>query len=412
MGRGLGLTFDFPTEVIQEGKVKVVVPQLKAFVKEPWEYAPSKAPVFYNPKMEFNRDLAVIVLQAYQNMVRRELSVCEPLASCGIRGIRFAKEVKGVGKVVINDINPKAAKLAEFNVKSNKLAGKVSVVNSDANLLLTRYAAPYRRFDFIDIDPFGAPVPYIDSAVRAVKNGGMIALTATDLAPLCGVHSKACVRKYGGKPLRTEYCHELAVRLLAGCLVTTAAKHDIGVIVLFSYSIYNHVRVYAVTHHGAKQADSSIQKMGYILHCFNCFHRETAKGLISTLKRQCDECGSKISVAGPLWLGQLWNEEFFALMQKIAEEKKLKNQKRILKFLSLIEDEISAPPTFYVVDKICDRLGLSVPSVAGTIETLKKAGFKAVRTHFNSKAFRTDASAKVIREIIIGLSSSQGSRSR
>ena len=43
---------DFPTEIIEEGKVRVLVPKLKAFVRSPSEYAPSKAPVFYNPVME------------------------------------------------------------------------------------------------------------------------------------------------------------------------------------------------------------------------------------------------------------------------------------------------------------------------------------------------------------------------
>ena len=96
---------DFPTEIIQEGKVKVLVPKLRAFVKSPSEYAPSKAPVFYNPVMELNRDIAVLALQAYQRTLDREISVCEPLAGCGIRGIRFATEVEGVERVVINHGN-------------------------------------------------------------------------------------------------------------------------------------------------------------------------------------------------------------------------------------------------------------------------------------------------------------------
>jgi tRNA G26 N,N-dimethylase Trm1 len=57
---------------LRKGAVKVLVPKLEAFVKEPWEYAPSKAPVFYNPVMELNRDIAVLALQAYQRMVNRE----------------------------------------------------------------------------------------------------------------------------------------------------------------------------------------------------------------------------------------------------------------------------------------------------------------------------------------------------
>ena len=58
------LSFGFPTEIITEGKVKVVVPKLSAYMKKRSDYAPSKAPVFYNPVMELNRDFVVLALQA------------------------------------------------------------------------------------------------------------------------------------------------------------------------------------------------------------------------------------------------------------------------------------------------------------------------------------------------------------
>ena len=99
------LKFSFPIEAIAEGTVEVAVPRLEAFVKAPSDYAPSKAPVFYNPVMELNRDVAVLALQAYQRWSGRELRVCEPLTGCGVRGIRVAKEVDGLAKVIVNDIN-------------------------------------------------------------------------------------------------------------------------------------------------------------------------------------------------------------------------------------------------------------------------------------------------------------------
>ncbi|RJS68315.1 tRNA (guanine(10)-N(2))-dimethyltransferase, partial [Candidatus Bathyarchaeota archaeon] len=334
-----------------------MVPKLKAFVKSPSEYAPSKAPVFYNPVMELNRDIAVLALQAYQRTVNREISVCEPLAGCGVRGTRFAVEVDGVKKVVMNDINEKAFKLASYNVEMNKLDKRVLVRNEDANFLLSSYGAPRKRFDAIDIDPFGSPTPYIDSAVRALRSGGLLALTATDMAPLCGVYPKACIRKYGGKPLRTEYCHEIAVRLLAGCLATTAAKHDMGVDILFSQSTDHYIRLYAKIEHGAKKADRTLQNMGYILHCFKCFHRETVKGLLlSEHHGKCGECGSKLDVAGPLWLGKIFDKHFCGLMEREAEGKKLRFKRRIWKILALTREESEAPVTYYVLDKICDAL--------------------------------------------------------
>jgi len=401
------LSFDFPTEFVKEGAVKVSVPRLETFVKEPWEYAPSKAPVFYNPLMEFNRDLAVLAVQTYQRMVKREISACEPLTGCGIRGVRLAREVEGINKVVMNDISPEAAKLAQFNVKKNELTKQVEVSNEDANLLLSKYAAPRRRFDYVDIDPFGSPAPYLDSAVRALRKGGLLALTATDMAPLCGVHPQACMRKYGGKPLRTEYCHELALRLLIGCIAMAATKHDVGIRVVFSYSDYNHVRAYVILSYGAKEADKNIRAMGYVLHCFECFHRETSKGIVPFLEGNCPECGSRLHVAGPLWLGELLDERFCVQMKKEAKNRNLRLEDKISKMLYLIIEESKAPVTYYVIDKICDKFNLSIPSLSEIIDELRKLGFQAVVTHFTAKAIRTNASAKVVKEVVSRLSFSR-----
>jgi len=208
---------DFPSETISEGKVKALVPKLEAFKKQPCDYAPSKAPVFYNPVMELNRDVSVLAFQAYQRLCKREISICDPLTGSGIRGIRFAAEIQGIKKVVISDINERSFKLALHNVHLNKLEDRITVQHKDANCLLSCHGAPHRRFDIVDVDPFGSPVPYLDSAVRALRNKGLLAVTATDLAPLCGIHAKACIRKYGGKPLRTEYCHELGLRSHCRC---------------------------------------------------------------------------------------------------------------------------------------------------------------------------------------------------
>jgi len=401
------LSFAFPTETVKEGMISVLVPRLKTFVKEPWEHAPSKAPVFYNPRMELNRDLAVLALQTYQRMAKRKLSACEPLTGCGVRSIRLAREVEGVQKVVINDINPEAAKLAQFNVEKNRVARQVEVLNEDANLLLSKYAAPRKRFDYVDVDPFGSPALYMDSAVRALRNGGLLALTATDMAPLCGVHPKACIRKYGGKPLRSEYCHELALRLLIGCLAMTAAKHDVGIRIVFSYSAYNHVRTYALLSYGAKEADKNARSVGYILHCFECFHREAIKGIVPLLKRNCPECSSRLHAAGPLWLGELWDERFCVQMQSEAKKRNIRRRGEILRLLSLAAKESEAPITYYVVDKLCDRFRLRIPGMSKIVRELRKTGFHAVRTHFNTKAVRTGAPANVMREIITNLVSSE-----
>ena len=395
--------FDFATEIIKEGDVSAIVPRLEAYVTDPSEYAPSKAPVFYNPLMELNRDLAVLALQAYQKIKEKRLMVCEPLAGCGIRGLRLAAEVGGVQKVILNDINPKAAKLAQYNSEFNKRTKQVFVLNEDANLLLSRYAAPRKRFHFIDVDPFGTPVLYLDSALRALRDGGLLALTATDMAPLCGVHPNACIRKYGGRPLRTEYCHELAIRLLIGCLVMTAAKHEVGIEVVFSHSTDHYIRAYAVAHYGAKKADQSIQTMGYILHCFSCFHREILKRTVLHLKGECPECGAELRAAGPLWTGNLSSSRFGSLMEKGITERQWQHRRKISKILFLVNGEYDSPATYYVIDKICDKLNLPVPSTTSVLSGLREKGFQTALTHFNSRGIRTDAPASVLMHLLFSL---------
>jgi len=399
----MGLGFSFPTETVEEGKVSIITPKTEAQIKEGRKYAPSRAPVFYNPVMELNRDLAVLALQAYQRIMGHRLLVCEPFTGCGIRGIRFAAEVEGIEKLTLGDINPRAVEMARLNVERNGLTNRVSVTEGDANALLGEHAAPRKRFDFIDVDPFGSPAPYLDSAVRALRGGGLLALTATDLAPLCGIHPRACIRKYGGKPLRTEYCHELAVRLLMGCLTMTVARHGIGVEFPFSHSTDHYIRVYARVQYGARQADGSVQGMGYVPHCFTCLHRETVKGTVPRLKWECPQCGSPMSVAGPLWLGKIFDQAFCVSMEKEVARRGLKQERTILKLLSLIRGEVEGPATYYVTDKVCDQLGMPTPPLTAVLEELKGEGFQAVPTHFNRKGFKTDAPAWVVKEIITKL---------
>ena len=51
-----------PTTVVKEGLAEVEVPDPQAYAREGY-FDPSWAPVFYNPRMVFNRDIAVLALQ-------------------------------------------------------------------------------------------------------------------------------------------------------------------------------------------------------------------------------------------------------------------------------------------------------------------------------------------------------------
>lgn len=52
-------------------------------------------------------------------------------------------------------------------------------------------------WDFIDVDPFGSCLPFLEAAVAGVKDGGLLAVAATDLAVLCG--------KKGGRQVSSSF---------------------------------------------------------------------------------------------------------------------------------------------------------------------------------------------------------------
>jgi tRNA (guanine26-N2/guanine27-N2)-dimethyltransferase len=90
-------------------------------------------------------------------------------------------------------------------------------------------------------------------------------------------------------------------------------------------------------------------------------------------------------------------------MKKDADGRKLKQEKRILRLLSLVQGEAEAPVAYYVIDKICDKLGLPTPPLIEVVKTVRRAGFQVVLTHFNSRGLRTDAPANVVKEVITEL---------
>ena len=134
------------TKIIHEGLVTVKTPE--------FDKVSSKAPVFYNPVMELNRDISVIAIKTYKEELEHEISICDAFGGSGIRGVRYAKEIENVSKVVVTDINPLAIQFANENIEINDL-NNVKTCKEDANILLRKCKG---KFDIVDIDPFGTPI--------------------------------------------------------------------------------------------------------------------------------------------------------------------------------------------------------------------------------------------------------------
>jgi len=397
------MEFNFATERLREESADLLVPKIKEEQSAHLDHLLSIAPVFYNIRMKLNRDIAVVALQAYQRREDRSLTICEPMCGTGVRGIRMAKEVEGVGKVVMGDINPIAIKLASFNKELNSLGDRVVVRNLEANLLLTLHAAPEKQFDYIDIDPFGTPVYYLDSAVKALRKGGLLAITATDTAPLCGAHPQACLRKYGAIPLHSEYCHEVALRILIGALTSVAIRHEKAAEIIFSHSTDHYVRAYAILEQDSERASENLKEMGYILHCPRCLNRKVAHRLNGLGDGRCEKCGGTMNIAGPLWLGALSEASFCDEMIEEAEEREFK-ERRLMRLLGAIRSESGYPPTFFSVDVISSLLNLPSSRTDDLLSALRKAGYIVARTHFHPRGIKTDAPIKAMKEILMTIS--------
>lgn len=49
-----------------------------------------------------------------------------------------------------------------------------------------------KRFTAVDLDPYGGPNKFLDGAIQSVEEGGLLLVTATDMAVLAGNTPEAC----------------------------------------------------------------------------------------------------------------------------------------------------------------------------------------------------------------------------
>lgn len=314
---------------IQEGKAVIDVYSGKVS---------KELPVFYNPLMKLNRDISVLLIKSLE----RKLQIADPLAGSGVRGIRFMLEAK-IKDVVFNDASKEAVKLIKKNLKLNKL--KAEVHNKDANLFLLES----KGFDYIDIDPFGSPVNFLDCAVKRIARKGILAVTATDTAALSGTCPKACIRKYWAVPKRDEAMHERGLRILIRRVQLSGASHSKALTPILSYSKDHYMRAF-----------------------FMC-------------EKSKEKCDIIMKNAFDIWNGQLWDEKIVKKMIEICDDEQVK------KFLTIIYEESKINSLFfYNIHKICKKEKVEVPSFSELFEKIRKKGFKCSRTHFDSAGIRSD----------------------
>jgi tRNA (guanine26-N2/guanine27-N2)-dimethyltransferase len=114
---------------------------------------------------------------------KREFTILEAFAATGLRSIRYAKEIKGVTKILANDLDPKAVASIERSSFENGVQNIVTGNVGDAQRVLYECLGN-EKYDVVDLDPYGSSAPFLDGAVQAVANNGLLCVTCTDLAVL------------------------------------------------------------------------------------------------------------------------------------------------------------------------------------------------------------------------------------
>ena len=350
--------------------------------------------MFYNPKMELCRDIDIAGLAVFiASVPSRSLSYVDALAGTGARGVRIAHEI-GRLDVTINDHSTPAVELISRNIQLNGVEGVATASHENANVLLHR-----KQFDIVDLDPFGSPVPFLDAACQSVKK--VLLVTATDTAPLCGAHTGG-LRNYGARPLNTEYHAEMGARVLLGAVTRELARHDKATKPLLSYASAHFIRLIVQVESGAKKADASVSRLGFIAHCFTCGHRfavPCSELLELRMNITCEVCGHKLRLAGPFYIHAIKDPDFCERVHTELANRPLGQQREAMKILHTSIHELDIP-FFFEHHALCKALKTPPPPLHLLIQALQENGFVVSRTIFADTGIKTDARIDELHRII------------
>ena len=368
------MDLDFPTRTVREGLVDLLVPDVE---RRPGPGTKSPLP-FYNPGMVSARDLTVLLAG---RLLPRGGRVLDGLAATGALGLRIAAESGAEPHVILNDKNPRAVALIHANLEQNGIRN-AEVLLGDLNAHL----ADDSPYDLVEIDPFGSPVPFLDTALRSSRRGSALGVTATDTAVLCGAKPEAARRRYLADVRFTDAYAEVATRVLLGYLARAAGRFDRAIEPVFAYSAEHFVHIHVRLSEGAARADRSLAQLGTIRF-------DPATG---GHERVLD--GPVVREIGPLWLGPLADPAILASLRSAPATGFVASR-----ILERMREEATLPAFYFEINEAARRAGVDPPRLVSVIDALKIRGRRAGPTLFRENAFKTDATASEVLDTIRGL---------
>ena len=323
--------------------------------------------------MQFDRDLNVAVVRAVFPNGPGNRRGWDMLAATGVRGLRLMEETDAFARYDFTEENPAAFEVLERNLHESGHGG-LQAYHCDA-----RKPAGIREFDYVDLDPFGTPVPFVDAALRALAPGGVIAVTATDMPVLTGVARGVSEERYGGRPVRGAQGPEGGLRILIAYLVREGAQRSIGLKPVLSYIHDHYVRVY-LRSRPSRSLPVDVSGLGDPLALGEALPHLAGTGPF-----------------GPMWLGPLFDSDLVARLEvPVTAERPAE----LRKFLDRLREESTADrPFYYEPNSLASELHLAEPPALATLlEALRAKGFAAARSHVRPSAFRTWAPRSVVYE--------------
>lgn len=358
----------------KEGGTVLLVPDV-SLSQDP----PPTSPVFFNPAASLNRDVSVALASASGGG-----TFCDSMAGVGARGVRVANEVKGATEVTLVDFNEKALAAARRAAAANAVSRKLRFAVSETGSFLFSRFGRGQKFDFVDVDPFGSPARYLQAGISATADGGILSVTATDTAVLCGVHRATCLRRYGSAPLNNRFHHETGVRILLASMARQGAAIDAGIEPVAAHSTRHYIRIYARVRAGASAAEASLEGVGTISWCPACGDALAPHDGDPA----CGVCGGKLKVAGPLWSGKVVDEKLVEDARKEAAARGLYRGAEVLGSLAGVDN---FPPWSFDIAEVCSRLKAPTVPELEVVRRLTGGGYRVMRTPFEQQGLKTDA---------------------
>lgn len=386
--------------------------------------------------------------------------ILDALSASGLRALRYAQEIPFATSIVANDMSPAAVEAIRLNVQHNKLSHKItpSTGNAIGHMYNAAYYVPtpadgpsahtQLKYDVIDLDPYGTAAPFLDAAVQALNDGGLLCVTCTDAGVFasCGYVEKT-YSLYGGLPLKGPHSHEAGLRLILNSIAKAAAVQGIAIEPLLSLSIDFYARVWVRVKKSPADVKFLAGKTMVVHQCDSgCgsfqvqpLARHTAQknfvnykhtASLSTGESTCPQCGFKTHVAGPMWAGPLHNPYFIRrildmlpdldtstygtttriegmLTSALDELDTLESSLQTFKgeteapFIPSIPGHVIDPhPFFFIPSYLCKVVHCQSPSEAAIKGALRHAGYIATRSHTKPGTIKTNASWDAIWEFI------------